>query len=103
MNTDYTLSENQLEQALAANERMMQAIEKHAAESRNIRKVALFCAIAYLIMTLVMISVAGIIASGVKITIDRQESSVVQDSGDSNGNNVYLDGDSTTYNEKGVE
>lgn len=28
---------------------------------------------------------------------------VVQDTGDGAGNNVYLDGDSTTYNEGGVE
>lgn len=28
---------------------------------------------------------------------------VIQDTGDGNGNNVYLDGDSTTYNESGAE
>lgn len=28
---------------------------------------------------------------------------VIQDTGEGNGNNVYLDGDSTTYNESGVE
>lgn len=28
---------------------------------------------------------------------------ITQDTGDGNGNNVYLDGDNTTYNEDGIE
>lgn len=101
MNTDYTLSESQLQQALAANERLIQVIEKNSQEGRKMRRMGALCAAVYLLCSLAVVALIGALASGVTVSVTSEESEITQDSGGGSGNNLYFSGDAT-YNERGL-
>lgn len=101
MSTEYEMSETQLDQALAANERLMQALENSTEANQRMKRFITVAAVLYLICTLLVVAVIGVMATGITVSIETENSTVEQDTQNGGGNNVYLPGYSATYNEGG--
>lgn len=67
MGNSYEKSENQLEQALALNKILMEALNQDRADRRMTRRVSIVCAAVCVVSLLLFAGVLGVLASGIYI------------------------------------
>lgn len=101
MGSDYEHSETQLEQAMALNRMLLDALDQDRKDRRKTRRINLICATVCLVSLLGFVAIIGAVASGIVIETTTTETTVTQDTGEGNGNNVYQAGEYATYNQPG--
>lgn len=67
MGNSYEKSENQLEQALALNKILMEALNQDRADRRRTRRMSIICAAVCLAALLLFAGVLGVLAAGINI------------------------------------
>lgn len=99
-----------LEESRAINQLLLDAMEedrnerrKDRNERRKDRRTSKVCATICVVAFLLTAVLLGVLASGVTIETSTTKESITQDSGEGSGNNVYLSGNDSTYNEEAGE
>lgn len=88
-----------LDESRAINQLLLDAMEQDREERRKYRRTSKVCATICVVAFLLTAVLLGVLASGVNIETSTTKEAITQDSGEGNGNNVYLSGDDSTYNE----
>lgn len=101
MGSEYQNSETQLEQALALNKLFIDMLEKEQQDRKKTRRISIICASICLICLLIFSGVLVALSAGVVIETTTTETTITQDSGEGDGNNVYQAGEYATYSETG--
>lgn len=76
--TDYEQSENQLQQALAMNQMLLDTLEKEREDRRKTRKISIICACVCVVSLLLFAGVLGVLASGIQIERTSTETTQTQ-------------------------
>lgn len=92
-----------LEESRAINQLLLDAMEEDRKERRKDRRTSKVCATICVVAFLLTAVLLGVLASGVTIETSTTKESITQDSGEGSGNNVYLSGNDSTYNEEAGE
>lgn len=92
-----------MDESRAINKILLDAMEADRNERRKSRRTSKICATVCVVAFLLTAVLLGILASGVTIETSTTKESITQDSGEGSGNNVYLSGNDSTYNEEAGE
>lgn len=101
MGNEYEQSETQLEQALALNKLFIDMLEKERQDRKRTRRVSIICTSICVVCMLIFAGVLAALSAGVVVETTTTETTITQDTGEGDGNNVYQAGEYATYSETG--